>query len=138
MTKHHDAVISGPIVPGDLFARHQIIAGLRALADFLEANPDVPVKEYGHDLTVFPRRDSDDASAVAMVDRVAALMGVDVDDERDQGRHYTATKTFGRISYSIVHIPRRLKDQDAARDSYRNNIVCDTPGHDSGPSGRAA
>lgn len=36
-------------VPGDLFARTQTVAGLRALADFLEANPAVPVREFGAD-----------------------------------------------------------------------------------------
>ncbi|MEV5824813.1 hypothetical protein AB0L25_04480 [Spirillospora sp. NPDC052242] len=137
MTAHHD-ITSSPIVPGDLFARHQIITGLRALADFLEANPAVPVDEYGEDFTVYTRQ-ADDTSAAAMVDRVAALAGAEIEDRRDRGGHYTATRTFGRISYRIVHIPRRSMDRHDARDSYRNNIVFDhTPDQDGNTSGRAA
>ncbi|WP_412515642.1 hypothetical protein K8Z49_27780 [Actinomadura madurae] len=115
---------AAPVVPGDLFARHQTITGLRALAVFLEANPAVPVNEYGHDLTVSVRA-SDDASAVALVDATAALLGVDVTDDTDRGGHYTATRTFGRVSYRIVHIPQRRREEYRARDSYRDNITLD-------------
>ncbi|WP_021598452.1 hypothetical protein [Actinomadura welshii] len=124
---------AAPVVPGDLFARHQIITGLRALAVFLEANPAVPVKEFGHDLTVSIR--ADDASAVALVDATAALLGVDVADDTDQGGHYTATRTFGRISYRIVHIPQRRREEYHARDSYRDNIVLG-PDQDHGKTGQ--
>ncbi|MFI0486790.1 hypothetical protein [Actinomadura sp. 9N215] len=128
---------TAPIVPGDLFARHQTITGLRALADFLEANPGVPVNEYGHDFH-FSARTSDDASAVALVDRTAALLGVDVTDDRDRGRHYIATRTFGRITYRIVHIPERQMHEYDARDSYRTNVVVDTGQDDGENTGRAA
>jgi hypothetical protein len=112
-------------VPGDLFARHQTIAGLRALADFLEANPGVPVKEYGETYHV-PIQAGADASEVALVDQAAALLGVTVDDNRPRGGHYIATRTFGRISYTVFHIPDRQKADSRARDSYRDNIVLDT------------
>ncbi|URN07691.1 hypothetical protein LUW74_32935 [Actinomadura madurae] len=117
---------AAPVVPGDLFARHQIILGLRALAVFLEANPGVPVNEFGHDLTVSVV--ADDASAVALVDQAAALLGVDVADDTGRGGHYTATRTFGRVSYRIVHIPQRRHEEYRARDSYWDNITVDT-GH---------
>uniref|UniRef100_UPI003F491EE1 hypothetical protein n=1 Tax=Actinomadura rifamycini TaxID=31962 RepID=UPI003F491EE1 len=136
MTAHHDTN-SSPIVPGDLFARHQTITGLRALADFLEANPAVPVEEYGQTFHLSVC-DLDDASGAAVVDRVAALLGVDVCDETARGGHYTATKTFGRISYKIVHIPARAWDEYRARDSYHDSVICDrTPGDGQTP-GRAA
>ncbi|WP_021594051.1 hypothetical protein [Actinomadura welshii] len=125
---------AAPVVPGDLFARHQTILGLRALADFLEANPDVPVNEFGHDLTVSVRT-GDDVSAVALVDATAALLGVDVADDTDRGGHYTATRTFGRISYRIVHIPQRRREEYHARDSYRDNIVLG-PDQDHGKTGQ--
>ncbi|MFB4311948.1 hypothetical protein [Actinomadura sp. GTD37] len=131
---------AGPIVPGDLFARHQTITGLRALADFLETNPAVPVSEYGHDL-IITVRNMDDASAAARVDQLAALLGVDVDDDTRRGGHYTATRTFGRITYSVVHIPEQRHREYRARDSYRNNIVPDTHQDDdqnASDNGRAA
>ncbi|NVI85773.1 hypothetical protein [Actinomadura sp. BRA 177] len=113
-----------PIVPGDLFARQQTITGLRALADFLEANPAVPVDEYGETYHVFAH--DNDASAVAQVDQTAALLGAEVTDDRPTGGHYTATKRFGRITYRIVHIPKRNKREALARNSYRHNIILDT------------
>ncbi|MEV4003007.1 hypothetical protein [Actinomadura sp. NPDC049753] len=112
------------LVPGDLFARHQTIAGLRALADFLEANPAVPVNEYGREYNVYAR-DEDEAAAVAMVDKVAALLGAEVIDKRANGGHYSAEKTFGRITYGIVHVPQRRHDEYDAYTSYRHNIRLD-------------
>ncbi|MGC4953871.1 hypothetical protein ACLQ2P_11705 [Actinomadura citrea] len=122
-------------VPGDLFARHQTITGLRALADFLEANPAVPVKEYGGDYHVFTN-EGDDAAGVALVDQAAALLGVPVHDNRSHGGHYGAHKSFGRISYRIVHIPDRQMDEHNAHMSYRDNIRLDQD--DDQGSGRAA
>src|SRR5690606_26479310 len=75
---------TSPIVPGDLFARHQTITGLRALADFLEANPGVPVNTYGETFHV-PIRAADDASAVALVDQTAALLGVNAQHDTRRG-----------------------------------------------------
>ncbi|WP_067466227.1 hypothetical protein [Actinomadura macra] len=120
----HTARPTASAVLGDLDARHQTITGLRALADFLETTPAVPVNKHGHDLLVCVRT-GDDTSAAALVDQVAALLGVEVADERDNGGHYTATRTFGRISYSIVHIPDRSHREFHARTSYESNIRLD-------------
>jgi hypothetical protein len=106
-----------PIVPGDLFARTQTIAGLRALADFLEDNPGVPVRELGAEYTVFARRE-DDATERAEIDDIAAALGETVTDETDDGGHYRVCKTFGRITYSAVHIPARSRDAHKALMSY--------------------
>jgi hypothetical protein len=95
-----------PIVPGDLFARHQTVAGLRALADFLETNPAVPVREYGYEYTVFAN-DHTDAAERAEIDRIAATLGETVCDETGRGGHYRVLKTFGRITYTAVHVPKR-------------------------------
>lgn len=115
---------ASPIVPGDLFARHQLITGLRELADFLEANPSVPVDEYGDIVTVFTRDGSDETQR-AQVDRVARLLGVDVQDSTDRGGHYLAAKSFGRIRYRIVHIPARYTAEHDARHSYTTNVQID-------------
>ena len=95
-----------PVVPGDLFARAQTIAGLRALADFLENNPDVPVREYGEEYTVFARR-NDDATERTEIDNIARALGEDVTDDTESGGHYKVSKTFGRITYNAIHIPAR-------------------------------
>ncbi|GAA2614363.1 hypothetical protein SMC26_24190 [Actinomadura fulvescens] len=121
-----------PVVPGDLFARHQIINGLVDLAAFLEANPQVPVDEYGENFTVYVRNDCD-AAARTEVDRLAALLGVPVEDDTARDGHYTATKRFGRIRYRVVHIPTRAKQRHDAVYSYARNIQVDGPAE-----GRAA
>ena len=90
-----------PIVPGDLFARAQTIAGLRALADFLEDNPAVPVREFGEEYTVFTRR-QDDATERAEVDTIAAALGETVTDETEDGGHYTVVQDL-----RPDHLPRR-------------------------------
>jgi hypothetical protein len=110
-------VTAQPIVPGDLFARAQTIAGLRALADFLEANPNVPVREYGAEYTVFARRE-DDAAERAQVDSIARALGETVTDEIGDGGHYTVSKTFGRITYNATHIPVRRRVAHDALMSY--------------------
>ncbi|GAA2136582.1 hypothetical protein [Actinomadura napierensis] len=125
-----------PVVPGDLFARHQVITGLRKLADFLEANPAVPVPEYGETFDVFPR-DCDDTCSAALVDDVAALLGVEADDDRPLGGHYSASRSFGRITYRVVHIPDRRRRQHDAHMSYRDNIRLDED-QDHGGNGRVA
>ncbi|HEU5027393.1 MAG TPA: hypothetical protein VFV01_20910 [Spirillospora sp.] len=128
MTAHSFPI---PVVPGDLFARHQVITGLRALADFLETNPAVPVPEYGETFDVFPRDCDDDCSA-ALVDDVAALLNVQTDDDRPIGGHYSASRSFGRITYRVVHIPDRNRRQLDAQLSYRQNIRLDEDQDDAG------
>ncbi|XRQ08895.1 hypothetical protein ACN3XK_72505 [Actinomadura welshii] len=130
------ATPAAPVVPGDLFARHQTIAGLRALADFLEANPAVPVKEYGETYHV-PIRADDDATAAAIVDKTAALLGVNAEHDTARGGHYLATRTFGRIAYTVFHIPEQARAAHLARDSYRTNITLGTDQNDP-DAGRAA
>jgi hypothetical protein len=122
MTAHHTP--ANPIVPGDLFARHQTITGLRALADFLENNPAVPVDEYGQDYTLYTHT-LGDTCGLAEVDRIAALLAETVRDDTPRGGHYWVAKTFGRVTYRALHIPSRAMADHDARTSYRNNITLD-------------
>jgi hypothetical protein len=105
-----------PIIPGDLFARTQTIAGLRALADFLENNPGVPVREYGWEVTYHPC--GTDEQGAAEVERIAALLDAVPVDDRPDGGHYTASKTFGRVTYTAVHVPARRMEAHNALMSY--------------------
>ncbi|WP_067816925.1 hypothetical protein [Actinomadura kijaniata] len=117
---------NSPIVPGDLFARHQTITGLRALADFLEANPDVPVCEYGWTLRMsqgVSQNAETDAHQRAEVDRVAALL--DVEPSTTPGGHYQAFRRFGRIVYQISHIPARRMEEHEALMSYADHFHAD-------------
>lgn len=113
------------IVPADLFARTQVISGLRQLADFLEAHPSVPVATYGYTLHQFTDRHREDAR-LAQVNAIADLLGVPVTDETDRGGHLYASRTFGRITYEVCHVPQRNREDFRARSSYENNIILDT------------
>lgn len=91
--------------PANQPARTEAINGLRQLADFLDAHPDVPVADHSWTLHAFPRDAEDDATEQAEVDHVAVILGVTVRDDTANGGHYLAARTFGRVTYEFVHIP---------------------------------
>lgn len=113
-----------PTIDQHLLVRNETIQGLCALADFLQDNADVPVREHGGEYMLFVRDRSDD-EARAEVDRIARLLGVAVQDDTGRGGHYTATRSFGRVAYHVVHIPDRARREHAARMSYLANITVD-------------
>lgn len=83
--------------------RSEYIAGLRQLADFLEANPDVPARgswsvQYTASLDTTSHEE-----AMANVDRVAALLGVEPGYPWKTA-HYQANKHFGPITYHAVAV----------------------------------
>ena len=104
-------------IPSDLLHRAKVIGGLRQLADWLDDHPDVPVCPFGWDLSIYPQF-TDDADRAAEVDRIAAILGVDVTDQTQEGGHYIASRTFGLITYEAVYIPRRRRDACKALMSY--------------------
>jgi len=81
------------------------VAGLRDLADFLAAHPDLPVPPAHHTegFVVFPDGGTDDECR-AGVDQAAGILGVRA-AERGSG-HYRATRAFGPVEYIAVMIPR--------------------------------
>ncbi|MGI5165591.1 hypothetical protein ACQEU3_14635 [Spirillospora sp. CA-253888] len=111
------------IITRDLFARHRTIAGLRALADFLEANPNVPINRHGVTYYVHSPRDRSDTCGRAFVDHIAALLDAPVNDDTDQDGHYFATRDFGPICYEALHIPQRARALHRAQYSYADNIT---------------
>ena len=88
------------------------VAGLRDLADFLAAHPDVPVPPACHSCTlhVFPEGDSDDYRR-AEVDRAAGVLGTTAAETG--GGHYKATRSFGPVEFALVVIPRKTPAADA-------------------------
>lgn len=106
-----------------VIARTQLIDGLRALADFLENEPDVPVNSWAtisysvsaKDLDT-DDRDQDDAER-AEVDRVAAILGV-TPTENDSSSHYTAMRAFGPVEYRATAITQEHMAVHAASETY--------------------
>jgi hypothetical protein len=103
-------------------ARARVTDGLRQAADYLDQHPDVPVSEHGWTLLSFPAPGDDDAGR-AEVDRVAAVLGVTHVDDTADGGHYRAVRTFGPVTYKIVHIPARQQAAHRALMSYSGAVT---------------
>ncbi|MFC9975224.1 hypothetical protein ACFVH6_30450 [Spirillospora sp. NPDC127200] len=106
--------------------RAAFIAGLRELADYLAATPEVPVPQYGAEVTLFPSGD-DDAARFAQVDRLAAVLGVPVCDRTADGGHYIATRCFGPVALEVVASTEASRAAYDALTSYRDNVQPEPP-----------
>ena len=82
--------------------RQALISGLRALADFLDSNPDVPAPEYT-DVLVFPPP-APSAEKRREIDVIASLIG-SVAATFSSYRHYRTSRRFGPVEYRAVAIP---------------------------------
>ena len=82
--------------------RGQLIAGLHDLADFLDANTEVPSPRWA-EVFVFPLSTADDEMK-REIDTIAALIGSSVNDGTAEGLHYTTTRDFGPVQYRAVAI----------------------------------
>ncbi len=98
----------------DTTERAALIGGLRALADYLESNPQVPAPSYS-DMLTFPP-DSDCLGMRAEIDAIAARLGVAA--YGTGGGHYVAARSFGLVEYRAVAICKQDhhgKSQEAGR-----------------------
>ncbi|WP_084959570.1 hypothetical protein [Thermoactinospora rubra] len=105
--------------------RTALITGLRDLADFLEANPDVPASPYSLTFNTFPAK-GPDAEMCAEVDKVAALLGSEIDPDHLPHGHYTTVRWFGPVEYRFTAILAAARARYRAEDSYRGCIQPDT------------
>jgi hypothetical protein len=88
--------------------RGRLIAGLRELANYLDANPVIPSPR---DITVhvFPP-DGSNAEMVAEIDVIAGRIGAVASTAAGQCGHYSAIRDFGPVQYRAVAIPRNDED----------------------------
>jgi hypothetical protein len=82
--------------------RQELIAGFRAIADFLESNPDIPAPLYA-DVLVFPP-DVPGTSRRDEIDVIASRIGSGTETS-ESGSHYTTSRKFGPVEYRAVFIP---------------------------------
>ncbi len=80
--------------------RARLIAGFRALADFLQDHPHVPAPRWA-DVMTFPP-DATDEEMRAEINQIAARIGAEVTDRTAEGGHYTASRRFGPVEYRAV------------------------------------
>jgi hypothetical protein len=107
----------------DPATRSQYIAGLRELADFLDAHPNVPVPRYGTTITV--NADSTDDGGKAQVDAASRQLGAPVHDDTEDSGHYSTIRAFGRIGYDVVAISDAAMERHHAHYSYLGSVTPD-------------
>ncbi|MGC5010161.1 hypothetical protein ACLQ2R_05310 [Streptosporangium sp. DT93] len=110
--------------------RAAIIAGLRDLAVFLEANPAVPVPVFPKLLYFAAGTDPD---MCAEIDAIAEVLGTGIDPGDIDYGHYRTVRAFGPVQYSAVGVLALAKARHDANSSY---MGCVTP--DPVPSSRTA
>ena len=87
----------------DAVERSNLIAGLHALAEFLEGHPEVPAPRWA-DVMVFPPASTDNEMHAA-IDQIALLIKAEVTDATANAGHYTTSCHFGPVQYRAVAIP---------------------------------
>lgn len=103
--------------------RTALIAGLRALADFLDANPAIPVP-HSIDALHIPHH-ATDAEICAEVDHIAELLGTPISTRDRAYGHYAASIRFGPVEYRAVAILAARRAQYEADHSYDGCIQPD-------------
>jgi hypothetical protein len=101
--------------------RGDLISGLRALADFLEHNPEIPAP-FSADILVFPPRLSDEDGR-AEIDRIAAMICAPVVDGTARNEHYVTSRGFSAVEYRAVFIPPRVRAYHDAQASYSSRVI---------------
>ncbi|TMR93035.1 hypothetical protein [Nonomuraea basaltis] len=104
--------------------RDALIAGLIALAGFLKANSQVPTSVAIVTIRAFPANGPDDQMR-AEVDKVAALLGTEIDPDHLPHGHYMTGIDFGPVRYEFTAILAAARARHAAVDSYRDCIRTD-------------
>jgi hypothetical protein len=106
--------------------RAELIADLRAFADLLEARPDMPAPPNVHvQHSLYHRDFPTDEERVAEVERLAAILGVEV-DRRDKA--VAAVLPLGRVEYTVHAMTREGAARYDAEMSYRGAVVPDMAG----------
>jgi hypothetical protein len=93
--------------------RARLIAGLRELAEFLSASPEMPAPAETI-VYVFPPHDGTDAERRAEIDAIASRICVQPHETR--GGHYVASRFFGPVEYMAVAIPRENPETAKGRE----------------------
>ena len=103
--------------------RAAFITALRQLADFLDANPDLPVPPYGISIDVHAERTDDGGKTE--VDSVAGQLGAHVRDDTARGGHYRTGRDFGSVRYGVVSVSSDSYRRYLADSSYRGCVTPD-------------
>lgn len=89
--------------------RSRFIAGLRALAEYLESRPDVPAPWNGTSILVFPPHGADEEQR-AEIDAIASR--INGEPQEIVSGHYVVSRFFGPVEYRAVTINRTPNASD--------------------------
>ena len=104
--------------------RQAFITGLRALADYLDRHPAVPVPRYGTE--VYLSAASTDDGGCAQVAQFARQLGITPPTAISYSGHYEAARSFGPVSYRMIAISDAAMARCLATDSYYGCVTPDT------------
>jgi hypothetical protein len=104
--------------------RRAFITGLRALADYLDQHPAVPVPTYGTE--IYLSAASTDDGGCAQVDWFARQLGVPVPKGISYSGHYEAARRFGPVGYRMIAISDDAMARHHALSSYSGAVTPDT------------
>ena len=111
----------------DPATRAQLIAGLRDLADYLAANPTIPIPRYGDQITV--NVNSTEDGGCVQVRQAARLLAAAVTDQTRGGGHFYTERSFGPLTYRVVAIPDTCMARHQALWSYAGSVDPTDPAH---------
>ena len=97
-----------------------VIQGLRALADELAAQPELPVPLIA-DITYCAIHDTD-TEQIAEIDRIAKILGATATDENG---HYRVARRYDNVEYRAVALSEKAQRRYLAQTSYRDSIHTD-------------
>jgi len=111
------------VLVGDSPERDAVVAGLRALAGYLAANPAVPIPPYGWDVLVHAQ--GTDSEQFSQVDLVSEIMGERPADQRATTGHHHVERSFGPVTYRFAGIAGHRMARHQAWASYADSVVPD-------------
>jgi hypothetical protein len=89
--------------------RERFVAGLRALAEYLESKPDVPTPRHGTSVLVFPPFGTNEQQRTE-IDVIATY--INAEPCEIVSGHYSVSRFFGPVEYRAVAIDQAPNGQD--------------------------
>lgn len=122
MTSNTTPVAGNSITPATPDPRAELLAGLRELADFIAAHPEMPIPEYPaftHCIGPCP-----DADGLAVAQQLAEVLDV---EPTVSGGHTDVKRLFRGLEYRAFYITRDRMAAHTAEQSYTRNVQVDGP-----------
>lgn len=108
----------------DPATRQAFTTGLRALADYLDQHPAVPVPRYGTEIHM--TADSIDHGGCGQVNEFARQLGIAAPASISDSGHYEAIRFFGPVGYRMTAISDHAMARHRAADTYYGCVTPDT------------